>query len=195
MAKRFTASSDQLTPDAKFDSKLVSKFINCMMWAGKKSTAQRVFYDAMDIIGGVDALVMCDRGMVNYHLACRVQYGRDYRTHTLRICRGSRLPVEWQRGLYRRLKSASGPDYTIQAYVTDHSVHSDILSFGVVKTDEYFDYVCSLIDEGRQLQIQSAIDAGDGPKAWFAAIRWPIPVASFWKWVNRVPQNVFKFCN
>jgi len=52
MAKRFTASSDQLTPDAKFDSKLVSKFINCMMWAGKKSTAQRVFYDAMDIIGG-----------------------------------------------------------------------------------------------------------------------------------------------
>lgn len=52
MAKKFTASSDQLTPDAKFDSKLVSKFINCMMWAGKKSTAQRVFYDAMDIIGG-----------------------------------------------------------------------------------------------------------------------------------------------
>jgi small subunit ribosomal protein S7 len=50
MAKRFTASSDQLSPDPKFDSKLVSKFINCMMWAGKKSTAQRVFYDAMDII-------------------------------------------------------------------------------------------------------------------------------------------------
>jgi small subunit ribosomal protein S7 len=47
MAKKFTASSEQLSPDAKFNSKLVSKFINCMMWQGKKSTAQQVFYDAM----------------------------------------------------------------------------------------------------------------------------------------------------
>ena len=51
MAKKFTASSDQLKPDPKYSSKLVSKFINCLMWDGKKSTAQRVFYDAMDIIG------------------------------------------------------------------------------------------------------------------------------------------------
>ncbi len=50
MAKKFTASSQQLKPDAKYNSKLVSKFVNCLMWAGKKSTAQRVFYDAMDII-------------------------------------------------------------------------------------------------------------------------------------------------
>lgn len=52
MAKKFTASAEQLSPDPKYDSKLVSKFINCMMWAGKKSTAQRVFYDAMDIVAG-----------------------------------------------------------------------------------------------------------------------------------------------
>lgn len=52
MSKKFTASTEQLAPDAKFNSKLVSKFINCMMWAGKKSTAQRVFYDAMDIVAG-----------------------------------------------------------------------------------------------------------------------------------------------
>ena len=51
MAKKFTASSQQLKPDAKYNSKLVSKFVNCLMWDGKKSTAQRVFYDAMDIIG------------------------------------------------------------------------------------------------------------------------------------------------
>lgn len=48
--KRFTASSQQLKPDPTYNSKLVSKFINCMMWDGKKSVAQRVFYDAMDII-------------------------------------------------------------------------------------------------------------------------------------------------
>jgi len=51
MAKKFTASSQQLKPDPKYDSKLVSKFVNCLMWGGKKSTAQQVFYDAMNIIG------------------------------------------------------------------------------------------------------------------------------------------------
>lgn len=52
MAKKFTVSAEQLKPDAKFNSKLVAKFINCMMWEGKKSTAQTVFYDAMDIVSG-----------------------------------------------------------------------------------------------------------------------------------------------
>jgi len=50
MAKKFTASSHQLKQDPKYNSKLVSKFINCLMWDGEKSTAQHVFYDAMDII-------------------------------------------------------------------------------------------------------------------------------------------------
>jgi small subunit ribosomal protein S7 len=49
--KRFTSSSQQLKPDPKFNSKLVSKFINCLMLDGKKSNAQQVFYDAMDLIG------------------------------------------------------------------------------------------------------------------------------------------------
>ncbi len=48
--KKFTASSEQLKPDPSYNSKLVSKFINCLMWEGKKSVAQRVFYDALDII-------------------------------------------------------------------------------------------------------------------------------------------------
>ena len=50
MAKRFTASSEQLKPDPKFNSKLVSKFINCLMLDGKKSVAQNVFYNSMEII-------------------------------------------------------------------------------------------------------------------------------------------------
>jgi small subunit ribosomal protein S7 len=48
--KRFTKSEEQLRPDPRFNSKLVSKFINCLMWGGKKSVACRVFYDAMDIV-------------------------------------------------------------------------------------------------------------------------------------------------
>ncbi len=52
MAKKFTASSWQLKPDAKYNSKLVAKFVNCLMLDGKKSIAFKVFYDAMDIIAG-----------------------------------------------------------------------------------------------------------------------------------------------
>jgi small subunit ribosomal protein S7 len=49
--KRFTASNRQLQPDPRYNSKLVSRFINCLMLEGKKSTAQQIFYDAMNIIG------------------------------------------------------------------------------------------------------------------------------------------------
>jgi len=49
--KRFTASASQLAPDPRYKSKLVAKFINCLMWDGKKSVTQRVVYDALDIIG------------------------------------------------------------------------------------------------------------------------------------------------
>ncbi len=52
MAKKFTASSSQLRPDAVYNSKLVGKFINCLMHDGKKSIANKVFYDSMDIIKG-----------------------------------------------------------------------------------------------------------------------------------------------
>lgn len=50
MAKNRTASYTHLMPDVRFNSLLVSKFINCMMWCGKKATATRIFYDAMDQI-------------------------------------------------------------------------------------------------------------------------------------------------
>jgi small subunit ribosomal protein S7 len=49
--KSFTSSSQQLQPDPRYNSKLVSKFINCLMLEGKKSTAQQIFYDAMNIVG------------------------------------------------------------------------------------------------------------------------------------------------
>jgi len=50
MAKKFTASNQQLKPDSKYNSKLAAKFINCLMLDGKKSIAEKVFYDAMEII-------------------------------------------------------------------------------------------------------------------------------------------------
>lgn len=51
MAKKFTHSSEQLQPDPVHSSKLIAKFVNCIMLDGKKSVAQKILYDAMDILG------------------------------------------------------------------------------------------------------------------------------------------------
>ncbi len=47
---RITASRTHLQPDPRYGSELAGKFINCLMWSGKKSVAQAVFYDALDEI-------------------------------------------------------------------------------------------------------------------------------------------------
>jgi small subunit ribosomal protein S7 len=39
-----------ILPDPKFNDVLVTKFVNNMMLAGKKSTAYKIFYEAMDIV-------------------------------------------------------------------------------------------------------------------------------------------------
>jgi small subunit ribosomal protein S7 len=47
---RITASRKQLKPDPVHGSLLAAKFINCLMWDGKKSTAQQIFYEALVIV-------------------------------------------------------------------------------------------------------------------------------------------------
>ena len=39
-----------LLPDPRFNDQLVTRFVNMMMWDGKKSVAFKVFYDAIDIV-------------------------------------------------------------------------------------------------------------------------------------------------
>jgi small subunit ribosomal protein S7 len=50
MSRRKRATQRQVLPDPKFHDILVSKFISCIMKQGKKSTAESIFYDAIDII-------------------------------------------------------------------------------------------------------------------------------------------------
>jgi small subunit ribosomal protein S7 len=45
---KITASGTTLKPDPRYGSVLASKFINCMMWQGKKTVAQSIFYEALD---------------------------------------------------------------------------------------------------------------------------------------------------
>lgn len=50
MSRRRVAEKRPIDPDPRFNSVLVSKFTNGLMERGKKSLAQRIFYDAMDIV-------------------------------------------------------------------------------------------------------------------------------------------------
>ena len=50
MSRRRSADKREIEPDYKYKSKLVARFINYIMQDGKKSTSQRLIYDAFDII-------------------------------------------------------------------------------------------------------------------------------------------------
>ena len=49
MRKR-QAKKRPLLPDPKFNDQLATRFVNMLMWDGKKSVAFNIFYDAMDIV-------------------------------------------------------------------------------------------------------------------------------------------------
>ena len=50
MSRKRHAIDRPILPDQRFGSVIVSKFTNCLMYGGKKSTAERIFYGAMDIV-------------------------------------------------------------------------------------------------------------------------------------------------
>ncbi len=50
MSRRTRATKRQVPPDPRYDSQTVSKFINNLMVSGEKSTAEGIFYRAMDLI-------------------------------------------------------------------------------------------------------------------------------------------------
>jgi len=50
MPRRRVAEKREILPDPKYNSKVVSKFINALMESGKKSIAERICYGAFDII-------------------------------------------------------------------------------------------------------------------------------------------------
>jgi len=66
--RRRRAEPREIPPDPVYNSSLVQKFINCMMWDGKKSVAQRIFYEAMERIQaqtGEDPLKLFKKAVEN----------------------------------------------------------------------------------------------------------------------------------
>lgn len=68
-----------LAPDPRFNDKLVSRFVNNIMWEGKKSVAFDIFYDALDKVGkqtGEDGYEIWKRALVNVTPAVEVRSRR-----------------------------------------------------------------------------------------------------------------------
>src|SRR5581483_6918841 len=51
MPRRKVAAKRDVLADSRYNNKLVTKFINCLMYDGQKMVATRSFYDALDILG------------------------------------------------------------------------------------------------------------------------------------------------
>ncbi|MBM3332093.1 30S ribosomal protein S7 [candidate division WOR-3 bacterium] len=49
MSRRRSAEQRPIAADPRYNSTFVTKFMNNLMWAGKKTTAQRIFYGALDL--------------------------------------------------------------------------------------------------------------------------------------------------
>jgi small subunit ribosomal protein S7 len=65
---KYLETGPGMKPDARYNSLVVAKFINCLMLDGKKSTAERVFYDALEQIANklkVDPLHVFEEAIEN----------------------------------------------------------------------------------------------------------------------------------
>lgn len=50
MSRRRKAEQRPIAADPRYSSTFVTKFVNNLMWQGKKTTAQRIFYGALDLV-------------------------------------------------------------------------------------------------------------------------------------------------
>ena len=50
MPRKGNVEKREINPDPKYGDRLVAKFTNCLMVDGKKSVAERIFYDALEVI-------------------------------------------------------------------------------------------------------------------------------------------------
>ena len=79
MSRRSRAERRETPPDPKFESRTVTKFINNLMVDGKKSKAEKIFYDAVDIMeqrSGENGVEMFEAALNNAKPALEVKSRR-----------------------------------------------------------------------------------------------------------------------
>lgn len=114
MSRRRTIERRPVDPDARYNSVLVAKFTNGLMERGKKTVAQSIFYDAMDIVGDKikdsDVLTVFEEAMENVRPRVEVKSrrvgGATYQVPMeVRQTRRNALAIRWIIGY---AKSRSG---------------------------------------------------------------------------------------
>ncbi len=116
--RRAAASKREVLPDPKFGSRLVAKFINIMMIRGKKSTAERIMYDALQAIEDrtkQEALKQFKQAIDNVKPAVEVKSrrvgGSTYQVPVeVRPERRTSLSMRWLIGAARRRPERSMAD-------------------------------------------------------------------------------------
>ena len=110
---RITSSRKQLKGDPIYGSLLASKFINCLMWDGKKTAAEHIFYDALDILAkkipDVPPLEIFTQALDNVKPNIEVRSkrvgGASYQVPMpVRANRGQSLCIRWILGAVRDKK-------------------------------------------------------------------------------------------
>lgn len=80
MSRRRAADKREVLPDAKFGDIILTKFINCLMYHGKKSTAEAIVYDALDRVskraGGQEPVRMFHDALGNVRPSVEVRSRR-----------------------------------------------------------------------------------------------------------------------
>ena len=79
MSRRRAAEKREVLPDAKYGDPVVTKFMNCLMFEGKKSTAEGIVYSAFDRISkrtGQDPLRIFHDALTNVRPAVEVRSRR-----------------------------------------------------------------------------------------------------------------------
>jgi small subunit ribosomal protein S7 len=109
MSRRRAADKREVLPDAKYGDPVVTKFMNCLMYEGKKSTAEGIVYSAFDRIHkrtGQDPLRIFHDALTNVRPAVEVRSrrvgGATYQVPVeVRTDRGQALAIRWLIGSSR----------------------------------------------------------------------------------------------
>ncbi|ADJ26401.1 ribosomal protein S7 [Dehalogenimonas lykanthroporepellens BL-DC-9] len=113
-------------PDAKYNSVMVAKMINRLMYSGKKSTAERVVYDAMTIIAeqeGKDAVTLVEQAIKNItpliEVKARRVGGANYQVPVeVRPDRAFSLALRWL-AKYSRARTGKSMSEKLAAELSD----------------------------------------------------------------------------
>jgi small subunit ribosomal protein S7 len=129
----------ELKPDARYNNVLVTRFINSLMLAGKKSTAERIFYGAMDVIekkSGTDGLTVLKSALNNVKPILEVKSrrvgGATYQVPVeVRQDRRNALALRWLIS-YSRMR----PDHTMAERLAAEVIAASKNEGGAVKKRE-----------------------------------------------------------